>query len=92
MIQYNGRPVQGFALGGNDAERLLAAFSEIVDSIETLRRSLTPRESLILQLGLAASHLEESAVQGHSTRAKAHAENVAKLIEQLKKPPVARGA
>lgn len=74
----------GFALDGVEADRFLASFNEMVSGIEALRRRLTPRELLALQLGLAASHLEESVMQGHVTRAKAHAENVAKLIEQLK--------
>lgn len=82
MIRYADRPVPGFALG--DDTGLLAAFDTMLKEIEQVTRGLTPRESLILQLGLAASHLEESVVQGHSTRAKAHAENVVRLIELLK--------
>jgi molecular chaperone DnaK (HSP70) len=50
--------------------------------IERFTRSLTEREQTILRIGLEASHLEESVAHGDWTRAKAHAEVVAKLFSQ----------
>lgn len=82
-VRFNNHSTPG--LGGPDADKFLSTFDEFVKRVETLRNSLTPRELLVLQLGLAASHLEESVVQGHVTRARAHAENVAKLLEEIKK-------
>jgi hypothetical protein len=84
-IRRNGSVVPGFALGESDPQRFMSAFDEVLKVVEELRRSLSPRETLALQIGLAASHLEESIIQGHTTRARAHAENVARLLEELKK-------
>jgi hypothetical protein len=45
--------------------------------------SLSPREKLILQLGLRASHLEEALAAGDQQRAAAHAQGVVTLAQAL---------
>jgi hypothetical protein len=81
MIFFGGRPAQGFALGD---DRLLRCLTETLDTIKAFERSLTPRERAILALGLAASHLEESIVHADWKRAEAHADNLVKLLNQLR--------
>jgi hypothetical protein len=45
--------------------------------------SLTPREKLILQLGLRASHLEEALAAGDQARAAAHAKGLVTIAQAL---------
>jgi hypothetical protein len=82
MIRYRDHAVSGFALEGR-AERLRATLHETLDIVEEFTRSLTPREAMILRLGLAASHMEESVAHGDWTRAEAHAESISRLLDQL---------
>lgn len=83
-MTLNGRPALGFALGD---EALLDALGTLIETTRAFSQTLTPREALVLQLGLAASHLEESLAHGNWKRAEAHAENVAKLMGALKEKP-----
>lgn len=85
MIRRGGRAVPGFALGDARADRLRTSLREVLDIVAETTRNLTPREATILRLGLAASHMEESVVHGDWARAEAHAENVAKLFDQLER-------
>jgi len=88
IIRRGGRPVPGFGIGDDPrADRLRAALREVLDFTEQFSRSLTAREETILRLGLEASHLEESVVYGDWTRARAHAEAIVKLYEQLGRRP-----
>ena len=85
MIRFGGRPVPGFALGG-EGDRLRQTLNDAqraVRGVQRFAQSLTPRELVILRLGLEASHLEESVVQGDWARAQAHVEKAAKLLDQL---------
>jgi hypothetical protein len=45
--------------------------------------SLSPREKLILQLGLRASHLEEALAAGDQQRAAAHAQGLVTIAQAL---------
>jgi len=45
--------------------------------------TLSPREKLILQLGLRASHLEEALAAGDQDRAAAHAKGLVTIAEAL---------
>ena len=49
--------------------------------------SLTPREKLILQLGLRASHLEEALAAGDQQRAAAHAQGLVTIAQALSAKP-----
>jgi hypothetical protein len=79
-VVLNGRRVPGFALG----EDLRSTLRALIDETKAFSKMLTPREVVVLRLGLAASHLEESLAQGAWKRAEAHAENVANLLEALR--------
>jgi hypothetical protein len=45
--------------------------------------TLSPREKLILQLGLRASHLEEALAAGDQDRAAAHAKGLVTIAQAL---------
>ena len=83
MIYYAGRVVPGFALGDDPSARFQTALNEILNGMERFAKTLTPREKAILEIGLTASHLEESAAHGDWTRARAHAENLTKVLAGL---------
>jgi len=90
MIRRGGYVVPGFALGDEPrAKRLRTALRDALGIVEAFTRNLTPREAMILRLGLAASHMEESVARGDWTRAEAHAENISKLFDQLGQPRLA---
>jgi hypothetical protein len=59
-----------------DAERVL-------DDIEAFRSSLGPRDLMLLQIGLHASHMEEAIVAGDELRAKAHLYALVDLVQRL---------
>jgi hypothetical protein len=81
MIYLGGQPARGF----DDGERadLRRCLTETLGTLKAFAEALTPRETTILALGLAASHLEESIVHGDWKRAEAHADNLVKLLGQL---------
>jgi hypothetical protein len=82
MIYLGGQPARGF--DGERADQLRRCLTETLGTLKVFAESLTPRETTILALGLAASHLEESIVHGDWKRAEAHADNLAKLLDQLR--------
>jgi hypothetical protein len=82
-IQRNGQAAPGFTLGNDEAARFRNSLDGVLSAVARFSKSLTPREMTVLRLGLAASHLEESIVQGDWKRADAHADNIAKLMRQL---------
>jgi len=84
-MMLNGKPTIGFELG-SEAGRIHDVLRGLIEETRALTATLSAREALALQLGLATSHLEESLAQGAWTRAEAHAENVAKLMGALKEP------
>ena len=74
----------------------MAAFrdSELVEFRRALKRVFkvmqklstnanTEREKLFLQIGMSASHIEESMVMGDAARAKAHLLRMTSLMKQL---------
>ena len=86
MMRRDDRPVPGFAIGDDRADRLRAALRTVLREVQQFTRDLTAREEAILRLGLEASHMEESVVRGEWTRAEAHAESIVKLFDQLRSP------
>lgn len=55
-------------------------------AVAVMRRflvSLSPREKLILQLGLRASHLEEALAAGDQLRAAAHAQALVTIAQGI---------
>jgi len=86
VIYFGGHPVRGFSLGDDGVQRFRVVLDELLSDIERFAGNLTPREMTILRLGLEASHLEESTAQGDWTRAKAHAEKITQLLDQLRAP------
>lgn len=82
VMMHGGQPVPGFALG--DPPDIRAALEYVIAGFERFSRSLTAREAAVVQLGLSVSHLEESIAHGDWTRARAHAETVARLLDQLR--------
>jgi hypothetical protein len=89
-IRRNGRVVPGFALGDEEAARFRVLLDGVLRAVERFSKSLTPRELVILRLGLTASHLEESIAHGDWKRADAHADSAAQLVRQLEESEVAR--
>lgn len=67
----------------SDLDRFTSAFSYVVDQIKRFKKTLSARELLILQVGMRACHAEEAAALGDAERAKAHVNELAKLIAQL---------
>lgn len=54
--------------------------------VRKFNSTLTPREKLVLQLGLRASHLEEALAQGDQDRAAAHAKALVTIAQALSIP------
>lgn len=81
MIYLNGKPTRGFALG--DEAAFKKCFTEALDALKAFAASLSQREEVVLKIGLAASHLEESIAHGDWMRAEAHADNLMKLLARL---------
>jgi hypothetical protein len=86
VLYFNGRPIveRRGLLGDERSDRLRAAFDEMLRNIKAFGDSLTPREKLILEIGLKASHVEESAASGDWKRAEAHMDRLVKLLEQFR--------
>jgi hypothetical protein len=85
MIYFNGHPVSG--IGEDRADHLRAALMEVLKSVKAFGQALTPRERLILEIGLKASHMEESLASGDWKRAEAHMHGLVDLFEQFSQQP-----
>jgi hypothetical protein len=85
MAVYHGEQlVLGFGEApASPTQRLQQCLTDTLQALKTFAGTLTPRERDILQLGLVASHLEESAAHGDWKRAEAHAEALVKVLERL---------
>jgi len=60
------------------------AFGRLVEAMERFRKEIrTEREVLFLQIGLRASHIEESLMLGDSERANAHFRAMIDLLARL---------
>lgn len=84
IVFRNGRRLPGFSLGGEESDKFRVAITELIETIKDLGRALSPREKLILELGLKASHMEESMASGDWKRAEAHADGLVELLKKLK--------
>ena len=65
------------------AQNLKHCFGQLSDAIARVQRQLTPRERLIMNLGLRASHAEEALMQADTSRAKSHFLAMVGLAERL---------
>jgi len=65
-----------------DEKYLIAAVDYLAAVSANLRKTLSAREKIILQIGLSASHAEEAIYLGEPERAHAH---MVKLSEALSK-------
>jgi len=59
------------------------AMRRIMDGLEQFKRTLAPRDFLMLQMGMRASHIEEALSQGDTDRARFHLEHLLALIQRL---------
>lgn len=59
------------------------SLSRAVAVMQRFNATLSPREKLILQLGLRASHLEEALAAGDQLRAAAHAKGLVAIAQGL---------
>jgi hypothetical protein len=66
-----------------DVATFQRSFNRAVAVMRRFLVSLTPREKLILQLGLRASHLEEAMAAGDQERAAAHAKGLVTIAQAL---------
>lgn len=73
-LYFKGRPV--------GLEGPVETISALLSEVRRFTATLSPRELVVLKIGLEASHLEESIAHGDWTRAEAHAESLSKLISQ----------
>ncbi len=63
------------------------ALGIVADGLDALRAQLDPRELIVLQIGLHASHAEEAIAHGDADRAKAHGKSLGELFTQLVATP-----
>jgi hypothetical protein len=73
----------GPSLAPYDVDIFQRSFERAVTVARRFIVSLTPREKLILQLGLRASHLEEAMASGDQQRAAAHAQALVTIAQAL---------
>ncbi len=66
-----------------DVEIFSRSFARAVMVAQRFQATLSPREKLILQLGLRASHLEEALAAGDQLRAAAHAKGLVTIAQAL---------
>ncbi len=59
------------------------SLSRAIAVMQRFNASLTPREKLILQAGLRASHLEEALAAGDQDRAAAHAKGLVAIAQGI---------
>ena len=59
------------------------SFSRVMSVMQRFQASLTPREKLILQAGMRASHLEEALAAGDQRRAAAHATGLVTIAQGI---------
>jgi hypothetical protein len=71
------------SLSPDDVAMFQRSFLRAVSVARRFLVSLSPREKLILQLGLRASHLEEAMAAGDQERAAAHAKGVMTIAQAL---------
>ena len=83
MIYFQGRPANGFALGAED-DRLEGALLEILNAVKAFGSTLSPREKIVLEIGLTASHMEESLAHGDWKRAEAHMGRLVELLDEFR--------
>ena len=81
-IRYAGQPVSGFAIGAAE-DNVTRPINEMIEFAKAFASELTPRETIVFNLGLTASHLEESIATGEWKRAEAHVARLKKLLKQF---------
>jgi hypothetical protein len=82
--QPSPQPDPGAARFVEDSRRVL---SEIQGYVSTL----SPRDQMMMRIGLHASHLEEALVSGDFKRAESHLEALGKLVSGSAAPPAGSG-
>jgi len=55
----------------------------LLDYIRRFKKTLSPRDVLLLQIGMRASHIEEALAVGDVDRAKAHLVQLAEQVRRL---------
>ena len=65
-------------------QAFLGRAERVISDIAAFRRSLSPRDLLLVQIGLHASHMEEAIVVGDDLRAEAHLRALAGLVQKLR--------
>jgi hypothetical protein len=61
------------------------SFERVIELMRRFQKRLTPRELLVLQMGMRASHVEEALAHGDSERARAH---LAMLVAMIRDAPL----
>ena len=55
----------------------------ILRLIGELRRQLSPRDLVMMQIGMRASHVEEALAQGDVDRARGHVKKIVELVGRI---------
>lgn len=66
-----------------ESKKLLDAFNLILDGLVKYKKSLSPRELTIMQIGMRSSHLEEALASGEFDRARSHYKAILELTQKL---------
>jgi hypothetical protein len=59
------------------------ASSRVMDAVTQFKKTLSPRDVAMLQLGMRASHMEEALAQGDTARAESHRQKLVQLLENM---------
>jgi hypothetical protein len=61
----------------------VCAMQRVMAGIAQFKKMLSPRDMLMLQIGMRASHIEEALSQGDTTRAEGHLRHLTELVQNL---------
>lgn len=76
------RPSVSTLLTPQEADEFHRSLGRVMDLLIRFQKRLTPRELVVLKIGLRASHIEESLMVGDQARAKAHLEALVRMARE----------
>jgi hypothetical protein len=74
----------GALLEPDELAEFQRSFTRVIEILSRFQKRLTPRDVVLLKIGLRASHIEEAMTSGDHERARAHLSALVEMIRNAR--------